>query len=622
MLVHPKYGYGANANPCVDCRVFMMRAREGDHGGARGPTSSSPARCSASARRASGATRCASSSATAASTGGSCARSPRSSSPPTIPEQEGLVDRERLEDISGRSRQRQMELAQRARRRRLAAARGRLLLPHRRELRARSSSTCSTRARRPGEARRIVPRRRRPPLDGPPLPALAAREARRGPHRGRERAPRAPRGRARAPRGAGRARAGGARRGRAHLGGARARRAHRRALRQGQGRGRRWPSSGGRASSSRRTRSSPSATRRASSGCGSELAAARPRPPAAPPRRASRRQRRLAGPRDARRRASRFRDSTPLRSRGASTASALPRARRTSLEGGRMAQKRIYTFGGGKAEGNKDMKDLLGGKGAGLAEMSQHRHPGPAGLHHHDRGLHRVLPLRQEAAEGARGRASAPRSKKTEALTGKRFGDAKNPLLVSVRSGARVSMPGMMDTVLNLGLNDATVEGLARAVRQPALRLGQLPPLRRDVRRRRPRHEAASARRTAIRSRSSSSAKKHARGVAVRLRAPRGRAPRARLGVQGARSRSARATTFPDDPYEQLLEAIARGVPLLGQRPRHRLPQAVRLPVGLGHRRQRPVDGVRQHGRRLRHRRRVHAQPGDRRRTASTASSW
>jgi pyruvate, orthophosphate dikinase len=125
------------------------------------------------------------------------------------------------------------------------------------------------------------------------------------------------------------------------------------------------------------------------------------------------------------------------------------------------ATKRIYSFGGGKADGNKDLKDLLGGKGAGVAEMSRIGIPVPPGF---------TITTEVCAAFYAAGKklpddllpAIAAELRKVEALTGKRFGDAENPLLVSVRSGARVSMPGMMDTVLNLGLNDRTVEGLAR----------------------------------------------------------------------------------------------------------------------------------------------------------------
>src|SRR5512136_144217 len=105
--------------------------------------------------------------------------------------------------------------------------------------------------------------------------------------------------------------------------------------------------------------------------------------------------------------------------------------------------KRIYSFGGGKAEGNKDMKDLLGGKGAGLAEMSNIGIPVPPGF---------TITTEVCTAFWKNGRrlpkdltpALKDGLKKVEALTGKGFGDARNPLLVSVRSGARVSMPGMM----------------------------------------------------------------------------------------------------------------------------------------------------------------------------------
>jgi len=122
--------------------------------------------------------------------------------------------------------------------------------------------------------------------------------------------------------------------------------------------------------------------------------------------------------------------------------------------------KRIYSFGGGKAEGNRDMKEVLGGKGAGLAEMSNIGIPVPPGF-----TITTVV-----CTEFYRAGKKLPASlgpqldgalAKVEALTGKKFGDPENPLLVSVRSGARVSMPGMMDTVLNLGLSDATVRGLA-----------------------------------------------------------------------------------------------------------------------------------------------------------------
>jgi pyruvate,orthophosphate dikinase len=120
----------------------------------------------------------------------------------------------------------------------------------------------------------------------------------------------------------------------------------------------------------------------------------------------------------------------------------------------------VYSFGGGGADGDATMKNLLGGKGANLAEMSALGLPVPPGftvtteacVHYYANG--RTYPEALEAQVAA-GLA------KIEGLTGKRFGDPANPLLVSVRSGARASMPGMMDTVLNLGLNDETAEGLA-----------------------------------------------------------------------------------------------------------------------------------------------------------------
>jgi pyruvate, orthophosphate dikinase len=123
--------------------------------------------------------------------------------------------------------------------------------------------------------------------------------------------------------------------------------------------------------------------------------------------------------------------------------------------------KWVYRFGNGKAEGRADMRDLLGGKGAGLAEMANLGLPVPPGFtittavctHYYDNGKTYPKELRGlvEAALAEVGR-----------ITGKSFGDGTNPLLVSVRSGARASMPGMMDTVLNLGLNDKTVEALAK----------------------------------------------------------------------------------------------------------------------------------------------------------------
>ena len=124
-------------------------------------------------------------------------------------------------------------------------------------------------------------------------------------------------------------------------------------------------------------------------------------------------------------------------------------------------KKRVYLFGGGIAEGGADLKNLLGGKGANLAEMAKVGVPVPPGftittetcIEYYTLGKEKIKELlTQEVIDGV---------KFVEKATGKKFGDKENPLLVSVRSGARVSMPGMMDTVLNLGINDDAVEGMA-----------------------------------------------------------------------------------------------------------------------------------------------------------------
>ncbi|MBR7028172.1 MAG: pyruvate, phosphate dikinase [Bacteroidaceae bacterium] len=124
--------------------------------------------------------------------------------------------------------------------------------------------------------------------------------------------------------------------------------------------------------------------------------------------------------------------------------------------------KRVYTFGKGQAEGRADMRELLGGKGANLAEMNHIGVPVPPGFtittdvcnEYYEVGKDKVVALLREEVEAG--------MRHIEALMDSKFGDAENPLLLSVRSGARASMPGMMDTILNLGLNDEVVEGLAR----------------------------------------------------------------------------------------------------------------------------------------------------------------
>ena len=129
--------------------------------------------------------------------------------------------------------------------------------------------------------------------------------------------------------------------------------------------------------------------------------------------------------------------------------------------------KRVYTFGDGKAEGNASMRNLLGGKGANLAEMNLLGMPVPPGFtittevctEYTEKGRDEVVKVIKADVEKAIAHV--------EELTGKKFNDPANPLLVSVRSGARASMPGMMDTVLNLGMNDATVASLAEKSGNP-----------------------------------------------------------------------------------------------------------------------------------------------------------
>ena len=132
-----------------------------------------------------------------------------------------------------------------------------------------------------------------------------------------------------------------------------------------------------------------------------------------------------------------------------------------------MSQKRVYTFGNGQAEGNAQMRELLGGKGANLAEMNHIGVPVPPGFtittdtcnEYYKVGQEKIVEILQDDVDAAVAH--------TENLMRCKFGDPKNPLLVSVRSGARASMPGMMDTILNLGLNDEVAEGMVAKTGNP-----------------------------------------------------------------------------------------------------------------------------------------------------------
>src|SRR5579864_2267841 len=136
-----------------------------------------------------------------------------------------------------------------------------------------------------------------------------------------------------------------------------------------------------------------------------------------------------------------------------------------ALTSKRPAIQYVYFFGGGKADGNGKMKDELGGKGAGLAEMTNAGLPVPPGFtiqteacreYMRNGGVSQDVDRQMEAALA-----------KLEQFQGQKLGKGDNPLLVSVRSGAKFSMPGMMDTILNLGLNDLSVEALAKRSNNP-----------------------------------------------------------------------------------------------------------------------------------------------------------
>ena len=270
-----------------------------------------------------------------------------------------------------------------------------------------------------------------------------------------------------------------------------------------------------------------------------------------------------------------------------------------------MSDKHVYRF----SEGNKTMRELLGGKGANLAEMTSIGLPVPPGF-----------TLTTEVCNYYSAHGGYPDGVEAqledalaslEADTGKSFGDASDPLLLSVRSGARASMPGMMDTILNLGLNDITVQGVIKSTGNPRFAydcyrrfvsmygdvvLGCKPESDDEG-------DVFEERLEAM---------KKAKGVTFDteltaddlkdLVAEFKAAVKERTG-QG----------LPGRPARPALGRHQRRLRQLGQRPRRRLPAHVRHPRRLGHGGQRPDDGLRQHRRRERHRRGLHAQPRQRR---------
>ena len=271
-----------------------------------------------------------------------------------------------------------------------------------------------------------------------------------------------------------------------------------------------------------------------------------------------------------------------------------------------MAEKYVYHF----REGNKDMKALLGGKGANLAEMTGIGLPVPPGFtvttevcnHYSARGAY---------PDGLEAQVDAALAQ-LEADTGKKLRRRRDPLLLSVRSGARASMPGMMDTILNLGLNDTTVQGVVALTGNPRFAydcyrrfvsmygdvvLGCKPEDKDAID---PFEEILDE-------------MKKGQGRHLRHR-PHGRRPQgAGRPLQGG-GQGAHGTRLPRRPARAALGRHHRPSSAPGGTTARSPTVALYdIPDDVGHRGQRPGHGLRQHGRRVGHRRRLHARPGDRR---------
>ena len=264
------------------------------------------------------------------------------------------------------------------------------------------------------------------------------------------------------------------------------------------------------------------------------------------------------------------------------------------------AKRYIYAWGAGTAEGNGTMKDLLGGKGAGLAEMTLAGLPTPPGFTITTEACNDYFASGKQLPAGLWDDVLAA-MKQVEERSGKGFGDPANPLLVSVRSGAKFSMPGMMDTVLNLGLNEETLEGLIdlsgnERFGWDAYRrfIGMFGRIVMDVK--------------AERFDEPLEARKHAHGADAKD---------TDLTVEDLKAlvvefkqvvREDTGREFPTDVYEQLDLAVkAVFASWFGKRANdYRNSQKIAHDLGTAV--NVVTHGLRQHGRRLRHRRRVHAQ--------------
>ncbi len=272
--------------------------------------------------------------------------------------------------------------------------------------------------------------------------------------------------------------------------------------------------------------------------------------------------------------------------------------------------KYVYFFGGGKADGNGRMKDVLGGKGAGLAEMTNAGLPVPPGF-----------TIQTEACREYMRGALSPQIDvemhdaldRLEKLQGQKLGTGDNPLLVSVRSGAKFSMPGMMDTILNLGLNDKAVEALAKLSNNPRFAYDSYRRLIQmfgdvvlDVPKKKFEHIFDGVKER----------EKVKFDYELRPDALKEIIVEYKKLVQKETGKD-----FPQDPLEQLVAGPRRRLPKLAERARQDLSPHQPHRRLARHSGQRAGHGLRQPRRQLRHRRRLHAQSCHRRERCSSAST-
>ena len=258
-------------------------------------------------------------------------------------------------------------------------------------------------------------------------------------------------------------------------------------------------------------------------------------------------------------------------------------------------------------------RELLGGKGLGLAEMAHLEVPVPAGFTITTDACRAYMAAGGDLPPGLE-EEIAEHICRLEHATGASFGDPFNPLLVSVRSGAAISMPGMMDTILDLGLNDETALGLAAATGNGRFAYDsyrRLIQMYGEVVEGIDSHAFEQA----------LDELKQRRGFELRRRAGRDRPAGADRHATTRSTSTRRGIGFPLDAHDQLLGADPRGLRVLELAASARLPADLRDPGRPRHRRQRDADGVREQGRQLRHRRLLQPRPLHRRRAASAASS-